>query len=207
MKPDDDELRKAYQSRRARASGAEPTPEELQRLVAREGSEAERLETLDHALASGKATRDLELLRAIAHAAGSAEHRRWWRSPVPLALAASLLLVAVGVLSRRDRGREETRATPADGSPVLVAPGTDASVADPVLFVWRAVPGARSYRVEVLSDAGTLVSSFETPDTTARYPAVRAAGGDSTYRWVVVALLPEGGEVASRPRRITIKAP
>ena len=76
----------------------------------RRRSEAERLETLDRALASGKATRDLELLRAIAHAERSAEHRRWWRSPVPLALAASLLLVAVGVLSRARPWRARRRA-------------------------------------------------------------------------------------------------
>lgn len=206
MKPGDDELRKAYQARRTGAAdGNAPSPEELQRLVAREGPEAGRLETLDRALSSRGTAGDLELLRAIAEGARTDEPRRWWRSAVPLALAASVLLAVV--LSVRGRAPDETRATPADGSPLLVAPGTDAAVAGPILFVWRAVPGARRYRVEVLSDAGTLVTSIETNDTTARYPAVRAAGGDSTYRWVVVALLPEGGEVASRPRRITIKAP
>lgn len=207
MKPGDDELRRAYQARRIGAADASaPSPEELQRLVAREGSEAERLETLDRALSSRGTAGDLELLRAIADAARADEPRRWWRSAVPLALAASVLL-AVGILSVRGRAPEETRATPADGSPVLVAPGTDASVADPVVFVWRAVPGARGYRVEVLSDAGTLVTSIETPDTTARSALAGVARADSSYRWMVVALLPEGVEVASRPRRVTIKAP
>ena len=202
----DDELRKAWQARHPGTS-AEPSPEELQRLVAREGTDDERLEILDRALSSSRGSRELELLRAISQAGRLDQPRRWWRGTVPLALAASVLLVTVGVLLRRDVAREETRATPADGSPVLVAPATDAQVTDPVTFVWQAVPGARSYRVELLSDAGTLVTSIETPDTTARSALAGVARPDSSYRWVVVALLPEGVEVASRPRRVTLKEP
>lgn len=203
----DDELRKAYQARLANASAPAPSPEELQRLVDRDGPDDERLEILNRALSNPRSAGDLELLRAISHAGNADQPRQWWRSPVPLALAASLVLAAVGVLSPRIRAPDETRATPTDGAPVLVAPGTDARVADPILFMWRAVPGARSYRLELLTDAGTLVTSIETPDTTTQYTALGPADWDSAYRWVVVALLPEGVEVASRPRRITIKAP
>ena len=202
----DDELRKAYQSRRPKASDAtEPTPEELERLVARQGDEAERLAILERALSSRRSAEDLELLRAITHAERSAEPRSWWHSPVALALAASLLLV-VGVLSLRDRARDESRAAPGEGAPVLVEPETDARVADSIRFVWQAVPGARSYRVELLTDAGTLVTSIETADTIGRYAPTQPAGA-TVYRWVVVALLPEGVEVASPPRRLTITAP
>lgn len=199
----DDELRKAYQARRAVASGTGPSPEELQRLVAREGSEDERLEILDRALSNPATARELELLRATAMAAAAPPGRGWWR--VPAAIAATILIV-VAVWSQRGRPREETRATPDDGGPVLLAPAADARVADSVAFMWRAVPGARSYRVELLTDAGTLVISIRTADTTA-HVAVPAAGGDSTYRWLVVALLPEGVEVPSRPRRVILKAP
>jgi hypothetical protein len=203
----DDDLRKAYRARRADASAPPPTPEALERLVAREGSDEQRLDTLDRALSTPEGARELELLRAISHAAREDASRRWWRAPILLATAASLLLVAVGVLSRRTRGPDETRATPVDGAPVLVQPVTDARVAAPVRFVWQAVPGARAYRFELLTDAGTLAASIDTPDTTTRYSGGQRADGDSTYRWVVVALFPEGGEVASRPRRLTIAAP
>ena len=203
----DDELRKAYQSRRAKASDAtEPTPEELQSLVARQGDEAERLAILERALANRRASGDLELLRAISHAERSVESRSWWRSPVVLGLAASLLLV-VAVMTLRDRARDEPRAAPAEGAPVLLEPAMDARVADSIRFVWQAVPGARGYRVELLTDAGTLVTAIETADTIARYTLARPPGGEITYRWVVVALLPEEGEVASPPRRLTITTP
>jgi hypothetical protein len=203
----DDDLRKAYQARHADASAPPPTPEALERLVAREGTDEQRLDTLDRALSTPEGARELELLRAISHAAREDASRRWWRAPILLATAASLLLVAVGVLSRRTRGPDQTRATPVDGAPLLVQPVADARVAVPVHFVWRAVPGARAYRVEVLTDAGILIKSIDTPDTTAGFGGGQRAGGDSTYRWVVVALLPEGGEVSSRPRRLTIAAP
>ena len=200
----DDELRKAYQSRRAKASDVtEPTPEELQRLVAREGDEAERLAILERALANQRTSGDLELLRAISHAEQSVESRSWWRSPVALGLAASLLLV-VGVLTLRDRARDEPRAAPVEGAPVLLEPAMDARVADSIRFVWQAVRGARGYRVELLTDAGTLVTAIETADTSARYTIAAPPGGEITYRWVVVALLPEEVEVASPPRRLTI---
>ena len=203
----DDELRKAYQARGASESAPLPSPEELRRLVAGEGTDQERLEILDRALSTPEGARELELLRAISHAGREDTPRRWWRAPVPLAVAASLLLVAVGVLSRRAHGPDETRATPVDDAPVLMQPVADARVPAPVRFVWQAVPGARAYRVEVLTDAGMLVTSIDTPDTTAGYTGGKVVGADSTYRWVVVALFPEGVEVASRPRRLTIAAP
>ncbi|HEY7027172.1 MAG TPA: hypothetical protein VH438_06175 [Gemmatimonadales bacterium] len=203
----EDELRKAYQSRGVRASDAvEPTPEELQRLVAGQGDEAERLAIMERALSSRRSAGDLELLRAISHAERLAESRSWWRSPVVVGLAASLLLV-VGVLSLRDRARDEQRAAPAEGTPVLLEPAVDARVADSIRFVWQPVPGARGYRVELLTDAGNIVTSIETTDTIARYVPTRPAGGETTYRWVVAALLPEGAEVVSPPRRLTIKTP
>lgn len=201
----DDQLRQAYQARRAQpADATEPSPEELRRLAAGEGSEAERLETLDRAFASRTAAGELELLRAVAHAA-RAQSRPRWRAPLPIALAASLLVTVVGVFALRERPREGVRATGSDGAPVLLAPAVDARIAGTVQFAWRPVAGARAYRLELLTDAGTVVASIETPDTVVAYRAPAITG--APYRWVVVALLPEGIEVSSRPRRLTITTP
>lgn len=203
----DDELRKAYQARR-QPPAAPPSPEELARLVSGEGTEQERVEVLDRALSTPEGARDLELLRAISHAGRQDAQPRWWRAPGPLAVAASLLVVlAVGVLSRRAPGPGETRGTPGADAPVLLQPADGARTAAPVRFAWRSVTGARAYRVELLTDAGTLVTSIETPDTTTAYAGAPTTRGDSAYRWLVVALFPEGGEVASRPRRLTLTAP
>jgi len=59
----------------------------------------------------------------------------------------------------------------------------------------------------VLTDAGTVVTAIQTSDTTASYTPIGARGTQATYRWVVVALLPEGGEVASPPRRLILVTP
>jgi len=115
----------------------------------------------------------------------------------PLALAASVLLVTVGVLLRRDVAREETRATPADGSPVLVAPATDAHVTDAGQLRLAGGAGRAKLPRRVAEHAGTLGHLIETPDTTARSALAGVARADSSYRWVVVALLPRVSK--SRP--------
>jgi len=204
----DEELRKAYQARRPGASdGGAPSPEELQRLVTGEGAEAERLRTLDRVFASKNAEREFELLRAIDQAERSAEARPRWRRVGSLALAASVLLAVAGVLTLRNRAGEPTRAPSVEGAPLQLLPAPDARVTGGVPFLWRSVPGAGGYRLEVLTDAGTVVTAIQTSDTTASYTPIGARGTQATYRWVVVALLPEGGEVASPPRRLILVTP
>ncbi len=199
----DGDLRKAYQARRSDAgdSGA-PGPEEIRGLVAGEGAEAERLRILDRVFASKGAQAEFELLRAIDQGARSAAARPWWGRVAPLALAASVLLAVVGVVTLRNRAIEPTRAPTAEGAPVQLRPLPDARVEGAIPFLWRPVPGARGYRLELLTDAGTVVTAIETADTTASYTPIGAGGTQAAYRWVVVAVLPEGVEVASPPRRL-----
>jgi len=199
----DEDLRKAYQARRpGAASGGAPSPEEMQRLVAGEGPEAERLRTLDQAFASPGATEEFALLRAIEQAGRSAATRPTWRRMAPLALAASVLLAVVGVVTLRQRATEPTRAPVPEGAPVPVRPAPDARVEGAISFLWRSAPGARGYRLELLTDAGTVLATIETSDTTASYTPIGAGATQAAYRWVVVGLLPEGVEVASPPRRL-----
>ena len=204
----DDRLRKAYQARTAAASSAaRPTPEELARLVAGEGSETERLALLDRVLADPVSAREFELLRAIHQAASSTRAQPRWRRAAPLALAASVLVAVVGVVTLRNRPADVTRAPHADGAPVQLSPAADERVAGAISFLWNAVPGARGYRLELLTDAGSVATTLATSDTSASYTPTGAAGAPGAYRWVVVALFPEGREVPSRARRLVLVTP
>lgn len=198
----DDDLRRAYQARLQGSAEPPPTLEELAALLAREGSEAERLELLDRALSDPSTEHEFELLRAIS-TAGRAEPvpvLRRWRTP--FALAASLVLAVSGyLLVRSSRRAEELRAPPSVGAPVPVAPSEGSAVpVGPTRFVWHSLARATGYRLELLSDAGAVAASLETRDTLASL-AVPAGG---PYRWVVVGLLPDGVEAPSRPRRIRV---
>ncbi len=198
----DDDLRRAYQARVNRAGGPPPTPEELAALVSGSGTEAERLEILDRALAHPETARELELLRAITAAERAEAPSRAARWRVPLALAATVTLAVSAtllVLSRRQS--EILRAPPALGAPAPITP-EDAAVRAPgnITFVWHPVPKAGGYRFELLTEVGALVTATTTPDTST---AVGVAG-TGPYRWVVVALLPDGVEVLSRPRSLRI---
>ncbi len=193
----DDELRKAYQARRAVASGTGPR---------RRNSSGWWRGRAPRMSASRSSTGPCRTRRRPASSSCSArspwplrhrQRRGWWRAPVPLAIAATILLV-VAVWSQRGRPREETRATPDDGGPVLLAPAADARVADSVAFMWRAVPGARSYRVELLTDAGTLVISIENGR---HHRARRRPGG----RWRLDLSL-VGGRAAARRSRSRLPA-
>jgi hypothetical protein len=203
----DEDLRQAYQARNPDpARGSAPTPEEIRRLVAGEGTEAERLRTLDQVFAHPETVNEFELLRAMAQAGQTAKAGPRWRGAAPLALAASVLLVVAGVVTLRNRESEPTRTVGTEGAPVQVRPDLDARVEGAISFLWRSVPGAQGYRLELLTEAGTVVTTVETADTTASYAATTGSGSQ-TYRWVVVALLPEGVELASPPRRLILITP
>jgi hypothetical protein len=203
----DDELRRAYEARTGVLPRASPpTPDELQRVAAREGPEDERLAILERALADPQARRDLEVLRAIAAAASdTAAVRR--RVRVPLALAAALVLVLAGTLVlRRIWTGETVRGSEAEGAPAPVSPAPGVTLrAGNIEFLWRSLPDARRYRLDVLSDAGSVAAETETRDTTVVVALPAPGPGGASYRWSVVALLPDGVEVASRPRRLTIQ--
>lgn len=224
----DEQLKELYAraiANRAQRGGSCDVPlEAMVAVLEHSGNEAERMETLRRVLANPACREEFELLRAVAEGAREAPARRL--NPAWSLAAAVALLLGSGWLwwstrpgidalrggpeeveQPRPGDRDDPGATPTDAAPVLVEPAADARVARTVRFVWQAVPGARAYRVELLSEPGTLVTSIETSDTTARYAPTAGAAVGRAYRWVVIALLPEGVEVPSRPRRLTITAP
>jgi hypothetical protein len=205
---DDEALRAAYEPalRESTPTHGPDCPSETALLsaVRGEGSEAERLRVLDHALRCPACRRDLALLHAVSGPNRTPARRAFrdvsWRTWGPAALAASLVLGAglAGVIRVRGRGAEEiTRSgTSADGGPVLVTPANGAAVrVGPVEFVWRPISGVIQYVLEVDATNGTVLFSSLTRDTTLRASIAPAAVGDN--RWLVRAKLQDGSEKRS----------
>jgi len=209
----DERLRELYQKALAKESDSRAascvTPEQLLDLVRREGSEQSRLQTLDHVMTCQSCRRELDLLRAVEQAGVESGARpprtRWqWQRTAPLALAASVLLaLGVAIAVNRAGERPDTSRGTAGGV-TLLAPAAQVAADQPVTFVWRPVPHAGRYVLELLegNGGGNVVLSRETPDTAVVLnPKLFGPGGE--YRWWVRALTP-AGELTSplRPLRV-----
>jgi hypothetical protein len=194
-----------------------PPPEALLALARREGPEAERLETLDHVMSCARCRSEFDLLRSI-DAAGAGEGqargavksstrafaRKRWTTFVPLALAATLVLaVALGPgrnLWQPGSG-EVMRGTPAEAT--LLAPAPEVDAGTPLTFMWRPVPQARRYALEVLTPDGAAVFETRTGDTVIVAPRPLAPG---EYQWWVRAIAEDGSELSSVTRRLRVRA-
>lgn len=215
----DAQLRQLY----ARATAARtslgrancPAPEALEALARREGPEEQRLETLDHVMSCRECRPEFELFRAIEHTrrteTGATATRVRWRQPLYLtvgaALAASAALFAVlGPWSNRQGSRDPSAVMRgATNGLELTAPATDTTLAAAgATFMWRSVPDARRYTLEVLTPSGAVRARRETTDTIATIPVAELGTGD--LRWSVRAQM-DGGEVHSPTRRLTVRGP
>jgi len=201
----DEQLRDAYERGLPPNDGAasldDVSAERLRRLVEREGSESERLRTLDVALSSVEGRRELEIAWAAARAARPRQ-RSWQR----FAIAASLLVVAgsSGIWWRqRERGIEQ--AMRGSESPVtLIAPLGEVREDRAKRFVWHAVGKAERYLVVVVDTAGTELFATETRDTALVLPdSVRLAPGRA-YLWWVQARLTDQSTVTAVTQRLVV---
>ena len=205
MHSDDERLRLAYgallDSRAAGSRVSHPTPEALVALVERSGSEAARIEVLDHVMSCSACRRELDLVRASLTAAGMPRQRTWFRSPSIglMALAASLLLVA-GVKLVFTSGDPESGARLRGGSAVSTHP-TRWLPAGAASLAWRPTADAASYRLEVIDEAGTALVDSTVRDTSfvLADSLVRRGRGLS---WTVTATLGDGSTVSSLPSRL-----
>lgn len=215
----DDRLRDAY----ARAVDARTVaqragcvaPEALLGLVRGEGRDAERLATLDHAMSCPACRDEFELLRALERSGApevqqAVEGIRWKRN-LSMAIAASAIL-AIGIGPGRrllDHGRDDVMRS-AGSAVTLVAPDDGASATsaggDSLTFVWRPVPDAERYVVELLSADGTSTLRAQTTDTTYRSVPDRPLDAGE-YRWWVLAQAGDGTERRSDARRFIVRAP
>src|SRR5215468_110485 len=129
----DEALREAYQRAldARRVSGREPcvSPEAMLSLLRHEGTEEQQLQTLDHVMGCGVCRSEFELLRSIEQAgAGTTELARPAilgfprRFAVPLALAASLILVVTVGQRLRAPGAPDVERGRMDGVTLLGPP-------------------------------------------------------------------------------------
>jgi hypothetical protein len=206
MHSNDERLRQAYgaalEARAQSTAGSHPEPEALLAVAERSGSEAVRLEVLDHAMACAACQRDLNIMRTTIAAAGTPRARTWFRSPSAglMALAASLLLVAGVRLymtssSDLDGGPRFRGSSAVSTYPVRWLPAGDAGVA------WRPTNDAASYRVEVVDEAGAAVVDSTVRDTSLVI-ADALLRGRRGLSWSVTATLGDGSTVASLPVRL-----
>ena len=175
--------------RDAERTDAHASAERIVSLIRREGSEEERLATLEHVMACADCHRDYEWLKAVDRAAleaggDEAAPRPAWRR-VPLALAATVLVaVGAGLLMTRLRPTGET--IRGDGGEIaLVAPGDTAAGLGVLTFIWRPLPEARGYVLEVQRRDGSVVFSDSTSDTLLAIADPEAMLPPADYRWWV----------------------
>lgn len=207
----DDELRAAYASRLAEpatAHGPEcPGPDALLAAVRGEGPELERLRVLDHALRCPACRPELALLHATSgggvRAPRMAVRGPRWRRIVPLALAATLVLAAIGVRQWHHE-RETVWRGGGTGDPALAAPvgGSDAP-AGVVTFAWHPVAGALWYTLEVSTPDGANAFTARTVDTVLVAPLGAVAHGE--YRWWVRVHLDDGSDRRSESRALRLR--
>lgn len=202
---DDNTLRATYKRvREARSTARQgcPSAEAVEALAkVRVHSEA-TASVFDHVLACRACTEEYELLRSI-HAvqrpAVTPAMRRW----APLALAAGAIL-AVG-LAGVWRARESDTVRGGASEVTLVGPPTAVGRGDSLHLVWRAVPNAASYRVDLLQPTGGLIASVVASDTSAAVSLAQLASTLTEFDYLVVASRGDGNQLRSSLHRVTVK--
>jgi hypothetical protein len=219
----DQRLRDLYQhavATRTAATRADcPDADVLLALVRREGTEEDRLRTLDHVMSCGECMRELELLRAIENAgsrvSGASPVARRdsvvsWRRAVPLALAASAVL-AVSLVVGRGRGGDGRLGEPTRGADVALTVHTprdvELGVGDSLVLAWQPAAGAARYVVEVLDADGRAAIADTTSDTTHVVRDLGRLAPGRDYRWWVRAPATDGAQRASTLFRLRVRNP
>lgn len=129
----------------------------------------------------------------------TAQHRSWLRRG--WLAAAALAGVALVPLARRAEQRQapahslRTAASSATRIAVVAPdPAAQQRPIDPdkVVFTWRAVDGAGTYRITVTDSAGTPVFTTTTADTSIMPPRPHLLAHGGSYLWYVDALRGDG---------------
>lgn len=229
-----DPLRDAYAAHVKSATSADrnacPSPEALETLARRSERSADRGipdgRALEHVLTCAHCRSEFDLLRTVVvagtketllepvarHAASALPRWSSWRALA----AASVLIVAAagGDAWRRQRALNER-------APVLRSAGTDSTdvtLISPVStndghpgatvghFLWRGVPGASAYAVEILDTTGLVLASRVTADTSLSLSDAERTRvvGAAQFDWVVTARRGDGNERRSVLTRVRV---
>ena len=205
MQSNDERLRLAYgttlEGRTDGSRRSHPEPEALVALAERSGSEAARLEVLDHVMACDACRRELDLIRASLSAAGTQRRHTWFRSPSIgiMAIAASLLIVA-GVRLLSTSSDVETGPRMRGGSAVSTYPVRWLPTGAPAL-AWRPTADAVGYRLEVIDEVGAALVDSTLRDTSFVL-ADSLAKTQHALSWTVTATLGDGSTISSLPVRL-----
>jgi hypothetical protein len=204
----DERIREAYERALPERDGGGPlddvSAERLRRLVEQEGSDMERLRTLDLALSSAEGRRELEIAWSAARAARP-PRRRW----VPYAAAAAVLLVAGSLVLEPhviyDRLPDTGATMRGAESPItLVGPVGPVAENRAARFVWRRVGQAERYTVVVVDTTGTEIFATETRDSSLVLPdSVRLEAGHE-YLWWVQARLTDQSTITAVTQRFLV---
>jgi hypothetical protein len=186
-------LRQLYSRRVAERApgeaGAHVAPEAILAVVRTEGTEEERLATLEHVMSCAECHRDYEWLSAVDQAGLEAQSEsevrrpRWFR-PAPLAAAASLLLVAGTVLVLQERRVGEV-VRGGDNDIALAAPPANAQAGGSITFAWHPLKDASRYVLEVQRADRSVAFSDTTSDTTFTLAEPARMLPEGEYRWWV----------------------
>ncbi len=207
----EEELRQLYrrglQDRALDARARCVSPEAIQALVERTGSEAERLRTLDHVMACPACVAEFELLRSVTSAA--AQRRGWFGLPGrALAAAASVALLLAGGLVWHQYRRTENEVMRGEMEQLtLLWPAGPVLARGPVTLVWRPAVGARRYAVTLFDATGRVVLARRTTDTTFTLPSTLPHSPGGEYRWSARAELADGTQLGSPILRFTVRRP
>src|SRR5262249_43781419 len=211
----DEALREAYQraldARRGSGREACTSRKAMLTVLRRGGAEEQRLEVLDHVMGCGACRSEFELLRSIEEAgAGTTERARpaLLRIPqrlvVPLALAASLILVVmVGQRLRTAEGTDVERGT-TDGV-TLLAPPLEIAAGTPPTSAWKPGAGAQSSQLEVLDEKASVVGGPQTSQASVPLSDPLLLVPGKTYRWWVRTATASGNQRASAVRSLRIR--
>jgi len=127
-----------------------------------------------------------------------------------IAAAAVLLMVMVPRSDQRMPGARtrETEAIGPAGFGFAAAAPPDGAVIRPdtLTFYWSAAGGGATYQITISTEAGAIVWSGETSDTSARLPAEIARGlqPGRAYYWQVDGVLPDLRSASTGPRRFLL---
>jgi hypothetical protein len=200
----DEDLRRLYAVVVARRTtpdgGACPSPEALQRVAERVGTEEERLAVLDHVGECAACQRDLEHFRVLQT---PLTERRFMLAGV--AAAAAIVLVAVFLWRAPTSPSDELRGNKDRVEPI--APRGAVSGERRPTFIWRAIPEAIGYTFELLDDRPARMLHLMVRDTTLTLPDSVTLVGGRAYSWRVRPVFPSGEGPASRFLTFTLQAP
>ena len=131
-----------------------------------------------------RALADLSVAREVRGVEGGGR-RRFYRIALPLAAAATLLLVLVLPRQANDGGPPHRDPPTVASAPVPISPVGVVAEASPL--VWTAVAGADRYRVTLSDALGVVLYESQLTDTVAALPDSIVLVSGRSYVWIVEA--------------------